>query len=497
VDTIDLESADGLKVMRSVVYYPGPGQAPVVGDTAWNAGRQFPERVVSGIKRSMGTSYVTAAIDGVSYAPQQVSAEILKTLVADAQAFLGEEVKEVMITVPAYFGDNERAATEEAGKLAGLEVLATLPEPHAAALAFAVDNVSQVQDKHLLVYDLGGGTFDVTLIRAHGESTGNGIGLNIDTLCKDGNASLGGLDWDKVLAEIVAEKAAQQFGIDVRSDPKNEAALMDSCEKAKRQLSRTASVSILADLAGHSVDVTQAEFEERTSSLLLQTEMLLDKVLEDAEKQHGVTRDRIEILLAGGSTRMPMVRRMIEAKLGRPPLQRGNPELLVAIGAAYWAHLFQGAAVTRPVASPSGEIVASPVVVKPGGLTDIATYAVGVEVLRPAGGQMKSFNSVVVPSGARYGEVFDKEFRVAEDGVTEINIILYKGESDDLALCEPLMTFMISGLPAGRPKGVPVKVSLGYDQSGILRGKAVDIGSGRDVDIVVDRGKAASAPAAV
>ncbi|HEX3990748.1 MAG TPA: Hsp70 family protein, partial [Acetobacteraceae bacterium] len=166
VDTIDLETADGAKVIRSVVYYPGQGDPVVVGETAWNARQQFPERVVVGIKRSMGMGYRTAAIDGVEYTPPQVSAEILKVLARDAQAYLGEEVKDVVITVPAYFGDNERAATLEAGQLAGLNVLALLPEPHAAALAFAVDKVADIVDRYLLVYDLGGGTFDVTLIHA-------------------------------------------------------------------------------------------------------------------------------------------------------------------------------------------------------------------------------------------------------------------------------------------------------------------------------------------
>ncbi|MFQ6009266.1 MAG: Hsp70 family protein, partial [Candidatus Zixiibacteriota bacterium] len=216
VETIDLETADGDKVLRSVVYYPGDGNPPVVGETAWNAAKQSPERVIVGIKRSMGDDFKTAPIDDVEYTPQEVSAEILKVLVADAQTFLGEEVKDVVITVPAHFGDNERAATEEAGQLAGLNVLGLLPEPHAAALAFSVEKVADIVDKYLLVYDLGGGTFDVTLIHATtATDADNAINLKIETLCKDGNRQLGGLDWDKVLAEIVAEKVMQEHGVDV------------------------------------------------------------------------------------------------------------------------------------------------------------------------------------------------------------------------------------------------------------------------------------------
>ena len=274
-------------------------------------------------------------------------------------------------------------------------------------------------------------------------------------------------------------------------DPKNEAILLDNCEKAKRSLSRTMNVSIIADMANHAVDVSRAEFEARTSALLLQTEMLMDKVLEDAEKQHGLTKGQIEVLLTGGSSKMPMVRQMVEAKMGRPATQHGNPELLVTIGSAYWAHLLGGGTVTKVDPTPEGP-QRKTVAVTQGGITDIASYAVGVEVLRPdSQGQYARYNAVVVPSGARYGEVFDKEFRVAEDGVTEIHIVLYKGDSGNLDECEQLMAFTITGLPPGRAKGLPVKVSLGYDNSGILRGKAIDVKTSREAEIVVDRSKAA------
>ena len=153
VETIDLESADGSKSVRSVVYYPGDGKPVVIGETAWNAAKQFPDRVVVGIKRSMGMAY-KKEVDGVEYTPEQISAEILKVLARDAQTFLADEVKSVVITVPAYFGDNERAATKEAGKLAGLNVLELLPEPHAAALAFSIEKVAEITDKYLLVYDI-------------------------------------------------------------------------------------------------------------------------------------------------------------------------------------------------------------------------------------------------------------------------------------------------------------------------------------------------------
>jgi len=493
VDPIDLETADGGNLLRSVVYYPDNSPA-VVGDTALNAARNWPERVITGIKRSMGTGYRTQEIDGAAYTPQQVSSVILKVLAGDAQIFLGEEVKDVIITVPAYFGDNERAATEEAGVLAGLNVLGLLPEPHAAALAFAVQRASDIAGKNILVYDLGGGTFDVTLIRTEMTIDGDApVSLHIETLCKEGNASLGGLDWDRALAEIVGEKVMQQHGADVWEDPKNEALLLENCEKAKRNLSRSPGEQIVADMANHQVEVTRSEFEDRTRDLLLQSRMLLEQVMEDAEKQHGIPKDGIDVLLAGGSTRMPMVAEMIQSVTGRKPLRHRNPELLVATGAAYWAHLLQeGVTVSVPLPRPDGKVEPRPVKVSPGGLTDISTYAVGVEIMRPDGrGGWARLNKVIVKAGARYGEVFSKDFATSEDDMTEIPIVLYKGDSEDLNDCERLMTFIIKDLPAGLKAGAKVGVTLGYDDSGILRGRA-QVETGHTVDIVYDRTQAAS-----
>jgi molecular chaperone DnaK len=492
VDAIDLETADGAKIVRSVVYYPGPNEAPVIGETAWNAARRSPERVITAIKRAMGSDYTTAPIDGVSYTAPQVSAEILKGVAADAQKYLGEEVKDVVITVPAYFGDNERAATLEAGKLAGLNVMQLLSEPQAAALAFAVEKVTEIVDKYLLVYDLGGGTFDVTLIHATlGADAGNAANLKVDTLFKEGNARLGGLDWDRVLADIVMNKVLQTHGVDLTLDVSNTALLMDNCERAKRHLSRTNNVSIIADAASHQVEVTAAEFEDATRDLVMSTQMLLEKVIEDAGRApHNIPKDSIEVLLTGGSSKMPMIRKMIQGVLGRPPLQHKNPELLVTLGAAYWAHLMNSNNQLIIPPASDGTRAAVPVTVAPGGLTDIATYAVGVEIVRPLGvGQWQRRNAVIVPYGATYERDFTKEFRTSEDGMTEIPITLLKGDDENAEKCEPLMTFTITGLPPDRPAGQRVEVTLRYDSSGVLRGSAVDVATRKVCDIVVDRTK--------
>ncbi len=491
VDTIDLETADGSNILPSVVFFPDNGQAPVVGDSAVNSRKNSPERVIIGIKRSMGTGYKTPAIDGREYSPQEVSCEILKALARDAAPYLGEPAKDVVITVPAYFGDNERAATEEAGKQAGLNVLALLPEPHAAALAFAVQKASEMADRHILVYDLGGGTFDVTLIHTTLATGAAGpASLHIDTLCKDGNAGRGGLDWDRNLAEIVAEKIMQEHGVDVWADAHVEAILLENCEKAKRHLSRGSSTQIA--VGPHAVTVSRSEFEDRTSSLLLETEMLLDHVLAEANDKYSIPAEKIDILLAGGSTFMPMVREMVTRKMGKEPILHRNPNLLVTIGAAYWAHLLASGSIvpiTLPPKEPGGAPEKRPMIVSQP--ADISTYAVGLEVVRPDGkGGWEGYNSVILDPNTTYGaEPAEKEFGTSENNMTEIRIAIYKGESEKLDECQLLVEFSITGLPPGLPAGSRIKVQLGYDTNGILRGQATVVKTGQSVDIVYDRSK--------
>lgn len=381
VETIDLEHADGLPIIPSVVYFE-PGGNVVVGEAARDAALQYPERVIFGIKRSMGNDYKTPPIDGKEYTPQEISSEILKTLKSDAEMYLGEPVTNVMISVPAYFGDRERLATEEAGKLAGLKVLELIPEPHAAVLAFAADRIKDVENSSIIVYDLGGSTFDVTLIKTEREELGSDVAsLRITTMAKDGNRHLGGLDWDRALARLVADKAMAQYGIeDPCLDVGTETTLLKNCEVAKRQLSQGALMFILADLQGHQIEISRTEFECETSDLVLQTEMLLIKVLEEAEQSYGLLTEKrilelvaqgqaradlekkkVRLLLCGSATRMPMIRECVEHVMGEPALRHRNPELLVSIGAAYRAFLIgAGAAAGLTVQTRGGAITPPP-----------------------------------------------------------------------------------------------------------------------------------------
>jgi molecular chaperone DnaK (HSP70) len=345
VETIDLESADGARALRSVVHYPAPGQLPVVGEAAHRAARTAPDRVIAVFERSLGTAWKAPPIDGVEHTATQVTAEVLRVLARDASTFMGELVRDVVIAVPAYFGESERAATVEAGKLAGLNVLALVPEPSATALAFSAEKVADITGRHLLVYDLGGSTFDLALLRVTREAGAVPGGLKIEVLCTEGNPHLGGRDWDRALAELVAEKVQQAYGIDIFQDPANQALLLDNCESARRQLTRApTTATIVADRQGRQVEVSAQELEARTRDLLLQTQFLVERVLEQAEEKHGLGKDQIEVMLAGGASRMPAIKKMLEDLTGRPPLTHRNPDLLVTIGASWWAHLLQAEA---------------------------------------------------------------------------------------------------------------------------------------------------------
>jgi len=533
VVTVELvNAADGQKIIRSVVYYP-QGGSPIVGETAWNAARQHPERVVLGIKRSMGSGdYRFGPVDGASYTPQQISAEILKVLVQEAEAFLGDKVSGVVITVPAHFGDNECAATKEAGGLAGLNVLGLMAEPHAAALAFVTEKAASFQEKDLLVYDLGGGTFDVTLIHARAlshkvksaadQADKEFPSLEMETLCKDGNASLGGLDWDQELAKLVAEKAQEQHGVDVMADPKNEAFLLDNCEKAKRHLGRTTSCTIVADVAGHSVEVSRQEFEDRTQGLLFQSESLVEKVLEDAvpvfqdrARKNGsmdpsqvdivFVKSQVDVMLTGGSSKMPMVKEMLKRVSGKDPFMYGNPELLVTIGAAYYAHLLKSGLVTtgQPASpNPNGGQTQPPAPAPSGGgggglmIIERTSASYGIEALRLNqtgaveidGRRYDATYAVVLPKGSEYGKRMPKEFEKASDNVTEIDIVIYEGKSDTdpLSDCRKVATVTISDLPPGGYKGEIVRVELEC-VGGMLSGSATDLKSQKVATIQIAR----------
>ncbi|MFT7463429.1 MAG: molecular chaperone DnaK [Pseudohongiellaceae bacterium] len=500
VKALPLESEDGeTSSLRSVIYYPPEG-SPVVGEVAWNTRKQDPERVVVGIKRRMGDDWTTEPINGERLTPQQISTDILRSLKENAEIEMGEEVTDVVITVPAYFGERQCAATMEAAAAAGLNVLNILSEPHAAAVAYSIERSVCLTDKHVLVYDLGGGTFDVTLIKPvlpegaeeHGISN-----LTLNTLCKDGNRELGGLDWDDAMIDLVAEKCIEQFDHDPRLDNRNLALLHDNCEKAKRALSKKSSETVVADLAGHMIEVTRSEFEESTSGLLLQTRMRLEQVLAEAAEQHGISLDDVDVLVCGGATRMPMVKAMLREVFGKDPLEYKNPQLLVSCGAAYVSHAMDPEA-TIPLPGPGGEANNEKVVtISPDSITDITCHAVGIQVIRRASdGEAKAANAMVLVKGTTFGEQREFVTETLFDGQTEVCIRLFEGESEDLDDCVHLMDFRIEGLPAERPRGRPIRTTLWFGSNGIITGTAVDVETAREIEIHYDRWSSLEAAAA-
>jgi molecular chaperone DnaK len=503
--TIDLNCEDGQRMIRSVVYFPGDGKPPVVGKYALNAKRQSPDRVVVGIKRAMGNAtYRFGPVDGKEYTPQEVSAEILKKLIEEAAHFVGEEVTDVVVTVPAYFEEAQKNATMEAAVMAMLKKtmdqippdeferakqhISLLEEPQAAALAYCIAKVMDIDDKYILVYDLGGGTFDVVLVHATSVDAQGKKHLKLETLNVNGNSNLGGLNWDEEMAKLVDGKIQAQAHPSPRNDPQDEAILLDNSEQGKRALSFTSPTFVVGDRAMHQAEVSQAEFEDATRALIQETKDLLLVVLEQAEKR-GIPRDKIDVLLSGGSTRMPMCEKVIKEATGKDPLKWDNPDYLVSMGAAYWAFLGDGGQIIVRQKKQGGVTTETPVQVdsKPAG---ISTYAVGVEVCDRQGNRS---NDVVLPVGSAFdpGADVEKEYYKISDDATEIAIVLTWCREKTTDLAHPGMnqmaTFIIGPLPPGGKAGDPVRVKLGHTADGIIHGEAEDVKSGIKVPIKVDR----------
>src|SRR2546421_1642345 len=319
-----ISNSDNERITPSVILFEE--DEVIVGKIAKNQAVSNPENVVQFIKRHVGEPDWVRVINGREYTPEILSAIILKRIVSDAEDQIGEPITDVVITCPAYFNDSERKATMDAGKIAGLNGIGILNEPTAAAIAYGMNNL----DKKVkaLVYHLGGGTFDVTILEIEGN--------NIKVLATDGERRLGGKDWDDMLLNHVAEKFIEEHGVDPREDLESYQDLVNKVEEAKKALSKKPKTTVFAQCAGKSskVTISQEEFEEMTKPLLDQTETYLEVVL----KKANLTWKDIDVLLmVGGSSRMPHVPRMLTRVTGKDPEKGVNPDECVAIGAAYWA----------------------------------------------------------------------------------------------------------------------------------------------------------------
>ena len=449
-----IENSEGDRTTPSVVAFSEDGER-LVGKTAKNQAVQNPDRTVQSIKRHMGEEY-EVTVDNEDYTPEQISAMTLQKLKRDAEDYLGEDVERAVITVPAYFSDAQRQATKDAGKIAGLEVERIVNEPTAAAMAYGLDDES---DQTVLVYDLGGGTFDVSILEL-----GGGV---YEVVATSGDNDLGGDDWDNAIIEHLADEFEDEHGIDLREDRQALQRLKDAAEEAKIELSSRKETTINLPFIAAGEDgpinletsLTRAKFESLTEDLLGRTTGPMQQAMEDA----GVDEDGIdEIILVGGSTRMPQVRDMIEEEVGIEPRRDVNPDEAVALGAG-----IQGGVLSGEV----DDLV----------LLDVTPLSLGIETKGGVFTRLIDRNTTI-PTEA------SKVFTTAADNQTSVTIRVFQGEREIAEENELLDEFMLSGIPPA-PAGTPqIEVTFSIDENGIVNVEAEDKGSGTTESVTIEGG---------
>lgn len=451
-----IANTEGVRTTPSVVAFTKTGER-LVGEPAKRQAVTNAEKTISSIKRHMGTDY-KVSIDDKKYSPQEISAMILQKLKADAEAYLGEKVTEAVITVPAYFNDAQRQATKDAGKIAGLEVKRIINEPTAAALAYGLDNE---KEQKIMVYDLGGGTFDVSIIEI-----GDGV---IEVLSTNGDTHLGGDDFDNRITQWMIDEFKKAEGVDLSTDKMALQRLKEAAEKAKKELSTASTTNInLPFITATSegpkhldMNLTRAKFDELTHDLIERTAIPVQNALKDA----GLTASELgKVLLVGGSTRMPAAQEKVKQLTGHEPSKTLNPDECVAIGAAIQGGKLAGDA-------GAGDIL----------LLDVTPLSLSIETMGGIATKLIERNTTIPTKKSQI-------FSTAADNQTAVDIHVVQGERQFARDNKTLGQFRLDGIPPAR-RGVPqIEVTFDIDANGIVNVSAKDLGTGKEQHITITSG---------